>query len=152
MKNSAKKIFTILLVIVVILMTGVSLFGRNAFSPPPAPEPTAPPEAAPTPAPAPITSAKPAPAQTFIVSYNASGFFPPILSVRQGDTVNFMNQTSDSLWVASNPHPTHTDWPEFDAKKGYARGTSYSFTFSKIGSWGYHNHLNPARGGTVNVE
>jgi hypothetical protein len=30
-------------------------------------------------------------------------------------------------------------------------GTSYAFTFGKIGSWGYHNHLNHGATGTVVV-
>ena len=57
-----------------------------------------------------------------------------------------------SLWVASNPHPIHTDYSDFDAKRGYAKGERYSFTFFKQGTWKYHNHLNPGEGGVIVVE
>ena len=57
-----------------------------------------------------------------------------------------------SLWVASNPHPIHTDYSDFDAKRGYAKGERYSFTFFKQGTWKYHNHLNSGESGVIVVE
>ena len=40
----------------------------------------------------------------------------------------------------------------FDTCKGLKKGESYEFTFNEIGSWKYHNHLNPGQQGTVVVE
>lgn len=46
---------------------------------------------------------------------------------------------------------TNLLYPEFDAKKEIKPGESYSFTFEKVSSRKYHNHLNPSVTGTVNV-
>jgi plastocyanin len=56
------------------------------------------------------------------------------------------------MWVASDPHPIHTDYSAFDAKQGIAPGDTYSFTFTKTGNWGFHNHLNPSATGTITVQ
>ncbi len=87
-----------------------------------------------------------------VVAYSDSGFSPSILRVKIGITVIFKNEKSGPMWVASNPHPIHTDYSGFDAKRGYPRGESYSFTFTKAGNWKYHNHLNPGEGGTIVIE
>lgn len=88
----------------------------------------------------------------YIVNYTDNGFSPASITVPKGATVMFNNNSSNPFWVASNPHPTHTDYPEFDAKKDISVGSSYDFTFTKTGTWGYHNHLNPSEGGTVIVQ
>ncbi len=85
------------------------------------------------------------------VVYTDSGFSPATLSVKLGTKVTFKNESSLLMWVASNPHPTHTDYPGFDERASSATGESYSFTFDQKGSWGYHNHMNPSDGGTVVV-
>jgi len=70
------------------------------------------------------------------------------------------------MWVASDPHPAHTGYdgtslaqhcatgstPSFDECSSVAKGSSYSFTFNKSGSWGYHNHANHSYAGTVVVK
>lgn len=86
-----------------------------------------------------------------VVAYGANGFSPSSITVAVGETVVFMNENSVDMWPASAPHPTHTDYPEFDAKKPVAPGNSYSFTFTRVGTWKYHNHLNPTHFGSVVV-
>jgi len=90
--------------------------------------------------------------QSFTVTYTDSGFSPVPLTIKLGDNVNFKNESSAPMWVASAPHPAHTDYPEFDAKKGAGEGETYSFTFTKVGTWKYHDHLNPTRYGSIIVE
>jgi len=89
---------------------------------------------------------------SLIVTYTDSGFSPNNLIIKNGQTVTFKNESSGEMWVASAPHPTHTDYPEFDAKKSYASGQSYTFNFTKAGTWKYHNHKNPSNFGSVTVE
>ncbi len=101
-------------------------------------------------APAPVTQETPSVKN--VVTYDELGFSPNIIRVKVGTTVIFKNQESELMWVASNPHPIHTDYSGLDAKRGYAKGESYSFTFTKSGSRKYHNHLNPGEGGTIIVE
>src|SRR6266568_3045675 len=83
------------------------------------------------------------------VSYTGSGFAPHSITIKKGQSVTWKNKDSDELWVASNPHPTHTDYPGFDELKSIPTGQTYSFTFTKVGNWGYHNHLNPSQQGIV---
>lgn len=89
---------------------------------------------------------------THTVSYTNSGYTPGVITVKAGDTVKFVNNSSSNMWPASNNHPTHTIYPEFDAKTAIPLGGQWSFTFSKLGTWGYHDHLMPGRTGTVIVQ
>lgn len=96
-----------------------------------------------------------------VIVYSDSGFSPKILTVKVGTTVIFSNQSSNPFWPASDPHPIHNGYPTqggcigstFDACKGIVSGDSWwSFRFDKVGSWGYHDHLNPGQKGTVVVQ
>jgi plastocyanin len=85
------------------------------------------------------TSAKP----SATVNMTNDGYSPRVLKIDQGQTVEFVNDSSEDYWPASDPHPTHTDYPGFDAGKTLLPGQSWKFTFSRAGRYGYHNHLNP---------
>jgi len=85
------------------------------------------------------------------INYTQEGFQPSSVSVSGGTKVTFVNQSSGLFWLASDPHPTHTNLPSFDSKKGVVVGESYSFTFESSGDWGFHNHLNPSHTGKVTV-
>ena len=87
-----------------------------------------------------------------IVTYTDEGFSPLILRVKKGDTVTFKNTSTTGLWVASNPHPAHTALLGFDADRTLINGETYMYTFTQIGSWGFHNHLNARFQGTIVVE
>ncbi len=121
-------------------------------------QPATPPSATGTPA-QPATPAEPAepaaPPEVAgkNVTYNAQGQFEPnVLTVKAGTTVTWKNMSASPLWVASNPHPVHTDLAGFDAKTDIRTGETWSFTFTKPGNWGYHNHLQPFTTGTVIVQ
>jgi len=90
-----------------------------------------------------------------IVVYNGSdergGFAPQILRIKKGDTVTFKNQSALPLWIASNPHPLHTGYSGFDSKKSLKSGETYTFTFTRIGSFGYHNEMHLSHKGTIIV-
>lgn len=86
------------------------------------------------------------------IRYDGSSFTPSTLTIRQGDTVTFVNGSSTLVWPASDDHPVHDDLSGFDALEGLAEGEEYSFTFNEAGEWGYHNHLASTEGGTIIVE
>lgn len=86
------------------------------------------------------------------VIHTTAGFSPNSMTIKKDETVTFTNQSDDLMWVASAPHPQHTDYPAFDEKQSVPRGGIYTFTFDKAGTWKYHNHLNPTRYGTIIVE
>lgn len=85
------------------------------------------------------------------VWYDGSTFKPASVTVKARDIVVFKNMSDGAFWPASNPHPTHTLYPEFDARKGIAGGQNYQFKFTKVGTWGYHDHLHNTITGTVVV-
>lgn len=90
--------------------------------------------------------------ETTTIEYTDEGFNPSSVTIKSGDSVTWTNNSSSQMWVASSPHPVHTDYPGFDALKGMQEGESYTFTFTKTGAWKYHNHLNPSMFGEVVVE
>lgn len=81
-----------------------------------------------------------------------NGFYPAEISIRKGDTVTFVSETGKEFWPASDIHPTHGTYPEFDPQKPIVPGKSWSFIFEKTGKWKYHDHLNPLHRGVVVVE
>lgn len=121
-------------------------------APAPSPSPSAKsPSPSPSPSPTP-TPPPPAPSpQTHTISYEPC-YSPANKTIAKGDTINFVNNSNGNMWTASDPHPQHTDYPEFDAGQDYAPGSTYSFTFNKVGAWGYHNHRNSSCNGTITVQ
>ncbi|MBI3631121.1 MAG: hypothetical protein HY221_02180 [Candidatus Sungbacteria bacterium] len=97
--------------------------------------------------------------EEYTVTYTDAGFSPATIAITHGAKVVFKNAASDSMRVSSNPHPIHTGYPTtggcigstFDSCRVIWPGESWPFTFDKVGTWGYHNHLNPSEEGTVVV-
>ena len=86
------------------------------------------------------------------VIYTDEGFAPETVVVLQGETVEFVNQSEKFFWPASNIHPTHEIYPDFDPEQPTSPGERWSFTFGRVGEWRYHNHLNPVQAARVIVE
>ncbi len=133
--------------------------------------------------PAPITETRPVTDQTstttttttstnmplapVTVMYTDNGFSPASVTIAQGQTVTWVNQASDKMWVASGVHPTHMVYDgtsksqhcvagyagpvPLDECAAVASGASYSFTFDKAGDWKYHNHTSAADIGEIVV-
>ena len=86
-----------------------------------------------------------------VISYTGSGFSPLEIFVKVGQTVEFKNDSPATVQVNSVPHPTHTSFPELNLNS-IAAGQSKSTTFTKAGTYKYHNHLNPGQNGQIVVE
>lgn len=99
------------------------------------------------------------------VIYGPNGFSPATVTIAKGSKVTFVNQSGNEMWLASDPHPTHQGYDgttkNVHCASGYAgaapfdqcsTGDSFSFTFDKSGTWGYHNHANDSDEGTVIVQ
>ncbi|MCK9351997.1 MAG: cupredoxin domain-containing protein [Candidatus Pacebacteria bacterium] len=109
------------------------------------------------------TAASDTSSEVYEVSYSDTGFSPKTITIKAGDTIKFTNNSSGTkMWVASDPHPAHTDYSETprdthcpdtaeNAFDQCSDGKAYSFTFDKIGTWEYHNHLLAADRGEVIV-
>lgn len=98
------------------------------------------------------------------VTLTASGFSPSTVTIKEGQSVTFVNKTSSDMWIASDDHPDHIDYDgtskDTHCAPGYAgpkpfdecgTATSYTFTFTKAGTFGYHNHADHDLKGTVIV-
>lgn len=136
----------LVIVLLVLVAGGYYLWGRGNEAPSPSTSPTASPIASVTPTPSTKAS------QEVLISYTDSGYSPSTVTVKKGNKVTFINNSSGLMWPASSSHPTHDVLPEFDALKGIAVGHKYSFTFSKEGTWKFHNHLKPQFVGQVVVQ
>ena len=101
--------------------------------------------------------------KTVEVTYTDQGFSPQELSLNLGDTVTFTNTSTGPMWVGSDAHPTHVLYSGTTLKDHCpdttdtafdqcSRGDTYSFTFTKAGTWKYHNHSKAAFGGTIEVK
>lgn len=100
------------------------------------------------------------------VTYASTGYSPSNLRVKADTTVSFKNTNSKAMWTASDLHPSHRIYADsalsehcpdnagmsFDACIGTQPGSSWSFKFTKKGTWNYHNHLMPSHTGTIVVE
>ncbi len=86
-----------------------------------------------------------------IIRMTSGGFEPKELTITQGDVVVFINNDDVDRWPASNFHPTHAIYPEFDPQKGVAPGASWKFKFEKVGTWRMHDHLSPHMTGAITV-
>ena len=78
---------------------------------------------------------------TVVVDITDDGFQPSEIKIKKGTTVKFINQTKQWHWPASDLHPTHNLYSEFDPKKTIGPSEEWNFTFQLVGTWGYHDHL-----------
>ncbi len=85
------------------------------------------------------------------VNLTENGFSPSEIKINAGDTIKFTTSRSKPFWPASNLHPTHTLYPEFDPKEPIPADKSWSFKFTKEGVWRFHDHLSPFFTGTITV-
>ena len=86
------------------------------------------------------------------VSYTDSGFVPETIEINSGETVRFINNSSVGVWVASDSHPAHDILSTFDQFGIGEPGESYDYTFNKVGSWDYHDHVDASKLGTIIVK
>lgn len=99
------------------------------------------------------------------ITYDGSRFSPANVTVPVGTTVTWTNQSGGRMWVGSDDHPTHTRYDGTSTGEHCANGAptgpevfdqcsataSFSFTFTKPGTWAYHNHANSSARGSVTV-
>src|SRR3989344_2379664 len=82
------------------------------------------------------------------VLHQKNGFDPAVLAIEKGDTVNFLAGDGGSFWPATDLHPLHNVYPEFDSEKPIEK---WGFTFNRAGVWEYHDHLRPYLRGKIIV-
>lgn len=104
-----------------------------------------------------LNKVKPVNPQTQVVSQNVvtitdQGFIPATIKIKKNTQVKWKDMDKASYQVASDPHPIHSGLPGL-VSPVLLTNDSYSFTFEKVGTFTYHDHLNPFKfKGTVIVE
>jgi len=95
------------------------------------------------------------------IAYTDNGYEPAEVTIKKGQAVTWVNNSSAEMWPASAVHPTHSIYPEksdndclgssFDACRRQSPGESYTFTFHEAGDWKFHDHVKPSKTGVVHV-
>lgn len=107
------------------------------------------------------------PADATTITYAGQGYSPASVTIPVGGAVTFVNNSSVDMWPAVDEHPTHTQYDAtaraehcaasytgpspFDACRRVPAGESWSFTFTKAGTWKYHDHVDASKRGTIIV-
>lgn len=100
------------------------------------------------------------------ITLTSNGFEPQTLTVKVGTTVTWVDKSGDPMWIASGVHPIHSLYDGTSLSEHCAAGytgptpfdecsgstNNYSFTFTKKGTFPYHDHLNISETGTIVVE
>lgn len=85
------------------------------------------------------------------IELTSSGFIQQTLNIKVGTKVTWMNKSGVAIQIASAPHPTHTAYPPLNLGM-VEDGGSVSLIFGELGTYEYHNHLNPTQSGSIVVE
>jgi len=87
----------------------------------------------------------------YSVSYDYGVFSPTNIRIHVGDSIKFQNDSTAPVHITSNLTGGIPDLPGFDSVVDIPSGSSFAFTFSKAGTFGYHNAQNTDEAGTVIV-
>ena len=76
------------------------------------------------------------------ITRTEKGFEPASVNILRGQTVRFVSSVPDkNFWPASNEHPSHGLLPDFDPKRALESEEIFEYTFTKLGDWEFHDHL-----------
>lgn len=85
------------------------------------------------------------------VTLTSTGFNPQVITVKTGTKVVWTNSSGQIGNVNSVPHPTHSTYPPLNLGN-FLDGATVSLIFDTAGTYGYHNHLDASKTGTVVVQ
>ena len=86
-----------------------------------------------------------------VIELREDGFYPKKITIREGETITFKTTRDTYFWPASNLHPTHTLYPEFDPAEPISPNKKWGFQFDQVGIWEYHDHIDPDARGIIYV-
>jgi len=81
-----------------------------------------------------------APAQ---VSITKNGFVPATIKVRVNQGIIWTNNDTAQHQVSSDPYPTDNGLADFNQAQPMTQNQSWDFIFNKVGTFSYHDNLNP---------
>ena len=92
------------------------------------------------------------PENVIVIEFKNGTYTPSEITIKQYQKVTFINQSDTDIWPASNIHPTHQIYPQFDPQKPVKPNQSWSFTFDRVGTLRFHDHLSPQITGIITTE
>lgn len=79
------------------------------------------------------------------------GFIPATTTIKQYQTIDFINASNVAFWPVSDEYPNEERHPEFDSKNPITPGNKFTYTFNTTGTWRYHNSFKPEQHGVIIV-
>lgn len=138
-----KRVGLIIGIIIILAIVGLALAHHGSNSPAASNQPSASSQP---------SSAAASPAQSAAtITYDSNGFSPAMTTVKSGDSVTFVNKTSEEIQVDSDPHPVHTDDTDLNVGS-IAPGQSKTVVLTKRGTFGFHNHLDPTDQARITIQ
>jgi plastocyanin len=81
--------------------------------------------------------------QATTIAVGSAGVNPNQIRIEIGQSVTFQNNSSRTVTINSDPHPTHELCPPLEAIGVLAPGQSHTATFTVRGTCTYHEHTFP---------
>jgi plastocyanin len=97
-----------------------------------------------------VFSKKQSEAKVAEIHITASGFQPSSINITPGTKIIWTNNDKAIHQVASNPYPGDNDLPGMKSEI-LNNGQTFEYTFTKEGSFSYHDDLNPTTNANVEV-
>ena len=85
------------------------------------------------------------------VTLSKNGFSPSKITIYVSTAVRWTNKSGDKQTVNSDYYPTNQLHRELNFGI-FANDSSVTYTFTKPGTYGYHNQLNPKESGEIVVK
>lgn len=98
------------------------------------------------------TTTAPAKIGAYTVSYTDNGFSPSTIEVKVGSTVQFINNSSREMSVASAGIGGFGAVTMLNQQGSVKRGGTFKATFTGVGAWNYMNRLWQGDKGTIVVK
>lgn len=86
-----------------------------------------------------------------IVTLSKDGFSPAVVTIQVGSAVRWKNGSGGKQTVNSDDYPTNQKHKELNFGV-FNDGSSVVYTFTKPGTYGYHNQFKPEQKGEIIVE
>jgi plastocyanin len=86
-----------------------------------------------------------------VITRTEDGYSPSEVTIKKGDIVLWKNESKEYHWPASDIHPTHGIYPEFDPLRPIGPGEDWAFKFDRVGVWKFHDHIRANVTGTITV-
>jgi plastocyanin len=93
------------------------------------------------------------PGSGIVASVKVTGkdFLPGTLTIKRGTVVEWTSvDGSTTHIIAANPYPSHKELPGLVSPQ-LGQGAKYHYTFTKAGTYHYHDDLKPTVNGTIIV-